>query len=89
MQISNTIFLLASDIHTLETISKECGRTDDNNQLINVEELKVLEPFEAIILTNRMYPIRTKLLPYYKFGIENIKPVTLEPLKYSEVKLYK
>ena len=89
MQISNTIFLLASDIHTLETISKECGRTDDNNQLINVEELKVLEPFEAIILTNRMYPIRTKLLPYYKFGIESIKPVTLEPLKYSEVKLYK
>ena len=89
MQISNTIFLLASDIHTLETISKECGRIDDNNQLINVEELKVLEPFEAIILTNRMYPIRTKLLPYYKFGIENTKPVTLEPLKYSEVKLYK
>ena len=89
MQIAITIFLLATDIHTLEVISKECGRIDENTPLINVEELKVLEPFEAIILANRMYPIKTKLLPYYQMGIDSVPPLELKPLEYNEVKLYK
>ena len=88
MAIGNTIFLLANDIHTLELISKDCGRVDENNPLINIEELKVLDRFEAIILTSRMYPIRTKLLPYYQFNIPTLPKVELEPLKYNEVKIY-
>lgn len=89
MSIGNTIFLLSSDINTLEMISKDCGRKDENNLLINVEELKVLKIFEAIILTNRMYPIKTKLLPYYEFKIPKVRPIDLKPLEFNEVKLYK
>ncbi len=88
MAISNTIFLLANDTHTLEIISKECGRVDENTPLITLEELKVLDYFEAVIITNRMYPIRTKLLPYYQFKIEDVKPIELNPLEYNEVKIY-
>jgi type IV secretory pathway TraG/TraD family ATPase VirD4 len=89
MAIGTTIFLLANDIHTLEVISNDCGRKDENNPLINVEELKVMNYFEAIILTNRMYPIKTKLLPYYEFKIPKVRPIDLKPLEFNEVKLYK
>ena len=89
MAIGNTIFLLASDIDTLEMISKACGRVDENTSLITVEELKVLDTFEAIILTNRMYPIKTKLLPYYQMDIPSVKPLDIKPLEFTEVKIYK
>lgn len=89
MAIGNTIFLLANDIHTLEVISKECGKKDENTLLINVEELKTLKYFEAIIITSRMYPIKTKLLPYFEFQIPKVASVDLKPLLYNEVKLYK
>ena len=89
MSMGNTIFLLSSDINTLEMISKDCGRKDENNLLINVEELKVLNIFEAIILTNRMYPIKTKLLPYYQFNIPKKEPIKLDKLEYNEVEIYK
>ena len=89
MAIGNTIFLLASDIDTLEMISKACGRVDENTSLITIEELKVLDTFEAIILTNRMYPIKTKLLPYYQMGIPSVKPLEFKPLEFTEVKIYK
>ena len=89
MAIGNTIFLLANDIQTLEVISRDCGRKDENSLLINVEELKTLNYFEAIILTNRMYPIKTKLLPYFEFKIPKVAEVPLKPLEYNEVKVYK
>ena len=89
MSIGNTIFLLANDPHTLEVISRDCGRKDEKNLLINVEELKVLNNFEAIILTSRMYPIKTKLIPYYQMNIPKVKPIELKPIEYNEVKLYK
>ena len=89
MAIGNTIYLLANDSDTLEMIVKECGRQDENNPLINVEELKVLSYFEAIIITSRMYPIKTKLLPYYQFNIPKVDEIELKPLQYNEVKLYK
>ena len=89
MAIGNTIYLLANDSDTLEMIVKECGRQDENNPLINAEELKVLSYFEAIIITSRMYPIRTKLLPYYQFNIPKVDAIELKPLQYNEVKLYK
>ena len=38
---------------------------------------------------NRMYPIKTKLLPYYELHLEKKPPVELKPLEYSEVKVYK
>ena len=88
LAVNNTIFLLSYDNHTLELISRECGRTSENTLLVNIEELKVLKNFEAIILTNRMYPIKTKLLPYYQMGIKEIEPIELNPLEYNNIKIY-
>ena len=63
------IYLLSQDIYTLEEISKMCGNTEISGKvrpLITEEELKVLKPFEAIILIPRLMPYKTKLLPDYK-----------------------
>ena len=46
-----------------------CGNTEISGKvrpLITEEELKVLKPFEAIILIPRLMPYKTKLLPDYK-----------------------
>ncbi len=65
----NIVYLLANDTETLEDISKLCGnqQTDKGIEpLITVEDLKLLNNFEAVILIPRIYPIKTKLLPDYK-----------------------
>ena len=62
----NIIYLYASDIETLEEISRLCGKANDKEDLISVEKLKLVKECEAIILMIRVYPIKTKLLPYYK-----------------------
>lgn len=61
----NIIYLFANDIYTLEEISKMCGNTS-KCPLISIEELKVIDHFEEIILMPRMYPIRTKVTPDYE-----------------------
>lgn len=69
MEFENIIYLLANDIETLQDISKLCGNQEIENRiepLISVEELKLLNNFEAIVLIPRISPIRTKLLPDYK-----------------------
>lgn len=63
---SNIVYLLSQDIETLEEISKMCGNKTKSTPLVSIEELKTLEYFEAIILTPRVMPFRTKLLPYFK-----------------------
>lgn len=66
---ANTVYLLSQDIDTLEEVSNLCGKTCEDGiikPLISVEELKTLRVFEAIVLTTRMMPYRTKLLPYYE-----------------------
>lgn len=75
MCFNNIIYLLSNDIYTLDEISKLCGNTLKNNTivpLITIEELKVINTFEAIVLAivlmSRIMPIKTKLLPYYKYN---------------------
>lgn len=85
MAFNNTVYLISNENKTLELISRECGRQDENTPLVTIEDLKVLKPFEAIILINRMYPIKTKLLPYYELKIEDLPPVELKDLEYTEV----
>ena len=73
INFGNIVYLLANDIETLEDVSRMCGREMVDNEvrpLITVEELKLLDKFEAIIIVPRMYPIRTKLLPDYKIEWE-------------------
>lgn len=67
---ANIVYLLSQDIDTLEEISKLCGNTNENGiikPLVTIEQLKTLNVFEAIILTPRIMPFKTKLLPYYQF----------------------
>lgn len=78
MCFGNIIYLLSSDIYTLDEVSNMCGRTQLKDgkvaPLITVEELKVMNFFEAVVLIPRMMPFRTKLLPNYKidWGYETL-----------------
>ncbi len=66
---NNIIYLLSSDIETLEEVSKMCGSKSSDGKmlpLVSVSELKTLKMFEAIILAQRVMPYKTKLCPYYK-----------------------
>ena len=85
---ANIIYLLSEDLPTLEEISRYCGETN-NKPLITVEELKLLNNFEAIINMIRMLPIKAKLIPDFKinWGYED-KIIELPKRKEQEVKLY-
>ena len=66
---NNIIYLLSSDIETLEEVSKMCGNKSSDGKmlpLVSVSELKTLKMFEVIILAQRVMPYKTKLCPYYK-----------------------
>lgn len=89
MSFWNIIYLLTNDINTLEQISKLCGRKDENTPLITVEELKTFDNFEAIIISPRIFPIKTKLLPDYQYGWEfESTPVEMKNLEFTDIKLY-
>lgn len=68
------IYLISTDINTLEEISTLCGKTEENTRLIDVEDLKRLNVFEAIVLVLREMPIKTRLLPDYQidWGYEKV-----------------
>ena len=92
MVFGNIIYLLANDTETLEDISKLCGnqKTEKGIEpLITVEDLKLLNSFEAVILIPRINPIKTKLLPDYqidwKFSNEK---VALKELENKEIKIF-
>lgn len=92
MVFGNIIYLLANDTETLEDISKLCGiqQTEKGFEpLISVEDLKLLNNGEAVILFPRIYPIKTKLLPDYqidwKFSNEK---VALKEVENKEIKIF-
>ncbi len=89
----NIIYLLSNDIYTLEEISNYCGNTYTNGKiepLITIEELKLLKPFEAIILMPRRLPFRTELLPDYKINWGYKKESKEIPLRKSkEISIFK
>ncbi len=92
MVFGNIIYLLANDTETLEDISKLCGNQQTEKgfePLISVEDLKLLNTFEAVILIPRINPIKTKLLPDYqidwKFSEEK---VPLKEIENKEIKTF-
>ena len=71
--MSCVVYLFANDDYTLKYFSNMCGNIIEKGKevpLISETELKVLEPFEAIVIINRMYPIRTKLLPFFRYPVD-------------------
>lgn len=92
MCFGNIIYLLSEDKYTLEEISERCGThivNDREEPLISMAELKTLKVFEAIVLTTRMLPLKTKLLPDYKinWGYE-IEKADIPERKNEEVQIY-
>ena len=89
----NIVYLLANDIETLEDISKACGikQTEKGFEpLISVEELKLLDSFEAVVLIPRINPIKTKLLPDYKIDWKfSDEKVALKEIENKEINTYK
>ena len=84
------IYLISNDITTLEEISTLCGKQDSQEPLISVEELKLLKPFEAVILLPRQNPIKTTLLPDYKFPKEKEYPEKqISKRKTNKIAIYK
>ncbi len=92
MLFENIIFLMANDIETLENISKLCGNQQTEKEivpLISVEELKLLDTFEAVILIPRINPIKTKLLPDYKIDWQfSEEKVAMKEIVKHEIKTY-
>lgn len=76
MCFDNIIYLLANDIYTLEEVSKLCGNTK-GGPLISIEELKIMDYFNEIILMPRMMPIKTKVKPDYELSW-NMEKIDLE-----------
>ncbi len=92
MVFGNIIYLLANDIETLEEISKLCGNQQTERgiePLITIEDLKLLDNFEAVILIPRINPIKSKLLPDFnidwKFSDEKI---ALKELEIKDIKTF-
>ena len=65
---ANIVYLYSNDINTMERVSELCGYEAENKPLISTEELKMLEPYEAIVLIPRMMPYKTKLALDYKIN---------------------
>ncbi len=92
MCFGNTIYLLSEDSYTLEEISSRCGMKYQNKEevpLISISELKTLNPFEAIVLTTRMLPLKTKLLPDYQmdWGYKT-KEETIPTREFNKIQIY-
>lgn len=88
MCFDNIIYLLANDIYTLEEISKLCGNTN-NGPLISIEELKIMDYFNVIVLMPRMMPIKTKVKPDYELDWNMEKTDLILPnINIEDVKLF-
>ena len=85
MAFGNIIYLLASDVETLEEISNLCGKKSESEPLISIEELKLLDEFEAVILMPRISPIRTKLVPYYEYILKLKKNPIARKVKLADL----
>ncbi len=92
MVFGNIVYLLANDTETLEDISKLCGNQQTEKgiePLITVEDLKLLNKFEAVILILRINPIKSKLLPDYQIDWEfSDKKIALNKLENEEIRTY-
>ena len=88
----NIIYLLANDFETLEEISRLCGNVQTKNgyePLISVDDLKLLNRFEAVILMPRINPIKTILLPDFKIDWKfSDEKIELKKIDVNEVKTY-
>lgn len=72
---ANILYLLSNDGHSLVEISRLCGEASKGVSLITPEELKTMKIFEGIVISPRVHPFKTQLIPNYKidWGYETIE----------------
>ena len=78
------IYLLYTDLHTHEEISKLCGNKAPGIPLITPGEIKLLNIFEAIVIKHRTLPIKTKLLPDYQIPWELTESLKEQPKRVNK-----
>ena len=95
MCFGNLVYLLSDDIYTLQSLSNYCGEQKVDGELVplvTIEDLKMMNTFEGIVVMPRMMPYKTKFLPDYqidwgiKFNEDKIPAREMNPLKYYEEK---
>lgn len=96
MCFGNLIYLLSDDIYTLDEISKYCGNQMVDHELtplVTIEDLKMMNTFEGIVIMPRMMPFKTKFLPDYQidwnipFEDCSIPMRNVQELKYFNAKI--
>ena len=82
---ANVIYLITKELAVLEEISKLCGEVKEKGKgkdgkektkpLITISDLQRLKFKDAIILKDRAYPFKTKLLPMFEYSYGEKKGV--------------
>ena len=83
----NKIYLLSSELQSLEEISKLCGdekikgkdgKPDEKKPLVTISDLQQMKMGEAIIMKLRSYPFKTKFpdISQYNFGNKKYEKAT-------------
>ncbi|MGI6329610.1 MAG: VirD4-like conjugal transfer protein, CD1115 family [Bacilli bacterium] len=82
---SNVVYLITKELSVLEELSKLCGEKKEKKKdgkettkpLITISDLQRLKFKDTIILKDRVYPFKTKLLPMFEYSYgdkEGTKP---------------
>lgn len=95
----NVIYLMSKELKALEEISRLCGEKkikgkegkEEKVPLINISELQRLKMGDAIILKDRSFPLKVKLLGTWEIGINELpsaKDVTIAERARREIKIF-
>lgn len=104
----NLLYLLTGELAAMEEISKLCGdkvikvgkdKREETRPLITVTELQKFKQFEVLVLRQRLCPLRTNFIPFFKtdygYGKGNSEAPKLEmptheqrPIKLFDIREY-
>ncbi len=69
----NLIYLITSELKTLEELSKMCGEVKSKKEdktastpLVTISDLQRMKMYEIIVLRQRMQPFKTKIVPNFE-----------------------
>lgn len=84
----NIIYLLSTELASLEEISKMCGEVKSKSEdktastpLVTISDLQRMKPFDVIILRIRKQPFKTKFTPDFKLDWGKEYPKSTYPVR--------
>lgn len=84
LRIGSIVYLYTNEIETQEEFIKKCGKESN----ISIQELKLLQIFESVILKDRMNPFKTKLLPYFNIVKNTKEDYELKEREKTQISIY-